>query len=120
MSDIMVAGSPVEIEAKADAAGLDQDVREAALAEFHALTSRLELNLLQGNAEGGEPWPRHRFYFGPAQQIAAMVDRLHGMDGVAEAPATAPIVFVSSTAGAFGALLVAGSDPGWVQRAELC
>jgi hypothetical protein len=120
MTEIMVAGSPVEIEAKADAAGLGQDVREAALGEFHALTSRLELNLLQGDADGGEPWPRHRFYFGPAPEIAAMVARLHGMDGVAEAPDTAPIVFVASSAGAFGALLVAGSDPGWVNRAELC
>ncbi len=115
MDNVLTAGSPVEIEAKAEAAGLPESDRDTALALFHELTSRLELELLDhSSSNGGEPWPRHRFWFGGAAAVAGMVARLRSLDGVAEAPATAAVVFVTAEEGAFGALLAAGSTSDWL------
>ncbi len=116
MVEMLSAGSPVEIEAKAEAAGLPEVDRDAALALFHDLTSRLELDLLETPSDGGEPWPRHRFWFGPAAAVEAMAKRLRGAADVAEAPDTAEIVFVTSGEGRFGGLLAAGSGAAWLER----
>ena len=61
---LLVAGSPVEIIVDAEDAHFAAEKQMAASTMFHDLTSRLELDLLTANAEGGEPWPRHRFWFG--------------------------------------------------------
>lgn len=111
---MLAAGSPVEIEAKADAAGLTPDERDAALTLFHELTSRLELSLLAVEPDGGEPWPRHRFWCGEAAAVDAFAGRLRAAEGVAEAPATAAVAFVTASAGPWHAVLAAGSARGWL------
>ena len=55
MDDVLSAGSPVEIDAKAEAAGLAETDRDAALALFHDLTSRLELTLLETRPMAASP-----------------------------------------------------------------
>ena len=119
MDDVLSAGSPVEIDAKAEAAGLAETDRDAALALFHDLTSRLELTLLETPADGGEPWPRHRFWFGPARLVDALVAQMRGLDGVEEAPADAPVIFVTGTDGKFAAVLAAGSQSDWLSRISI-
>ncbi len=114
MDHVLTAGSPVEIEAKAAEAGLAEADRDAALALFHDLTSRLELQLLDTPADGGEPWPRHRFWFGPAAAVAALTERLRSAGEAAEAPATAAIVFVTAQHGKLAGLLAAGSRSDWL------
>ena len=118
MGDVLTAGSPVEIEAKAAEAGLAEADRDAALALFHDLTSRLELRLLATPADGGENWPRHRFWFGPAAAVGAITARLRASGEAAEAPATAAIVFVTADDGPFAGLLAAGSRPGWLSALD--
>ena len=114
MDDVLTAGSPVEIEAKAAEAGLPEADRDVALALFHDLTSRLELRLLETPADGGEPWPRHRFWFGPAAAVGAITQRLRAAEDAAEAPATAAIVFVTAEEGPLAGLLAAGSRSDWL------
>lgn len=116
MDVMLAAGSPVELDAKTEAAGLDEADRDVALALFHDLTSRLEMTLQQSPSDGGEPWPRHRFWFGPQDKVSAFADTLRRMDGVAEPPDHAPVVFVTCVEGAYGALLAAGSQPDWLAR----
>ena len=65
MPELITAASPIEIQAKADEAGLSQDARDAALRLFHDLTSRIGLAAVGLHRDDGEEWPRHRFYFGP-------------------------------------------------------
>jgi hypothetical protein len=67
MDKILVASSPVEIEAKAEAAGLPRAVHDLALALFHGLTDRLgrAARSLPGRAAH---WPSHRFYFADAAE----------------------------------------------------
>ncbi len=114
MGDVLTAGSPVEIEAKAAEAGMAEADRDVALALFHDLTSRLELQLLGTSADGGEAWPRHRFWFGPATAVGALTERLRASGEAREVPATAAVVFVTATDGPFAGLLAAGSRPGWL------
>ncbi len=114
MGDVLTAGSPVEIEAKAAEAGLPEADRDVALALFHDLTSRLELQLLETPADGGEPWPRHRFWFGSAVDVDAVTARLRATKDAAEPPATAAIVFVTAAEGRFAGLLAAGSRFDWL------
>jgi hypothetical protein len=120
MPELMTAASPVEIEAKADEAGLPPNVRDAALSLFHDLTSRLELAALALDQAGGEEWPRHRFYFGPKQgAIRRLLEALREQPDTAEvttAPspddAAADTLFVIGSDGAFTAVLVACADAG--------
>ena len=115
---MLAAASPVEIEAKAAETGMEDAERDAALTLFHQLTSRLELQLLDQVPDGGEPWPRHRFWFGPVAAVAGLVARLRAMDGAAELPGVAPTVFVTATRGGHAALLAAGSHRGWSDAIE--
>ena len=110
---LVIAGSPVELEAEADEGQLTPDGRVAALALFHSLTSRLELGLLTTQAEGGEPWPRHRFWFGSAEEVQPLVSRLRALPGAAEAPAAGSVVFLTGEHGDWRAVMAAGSGPGW-------
>ena len=91
VSEMLIASSPVEIEASADEAGLDPGARVAALHLFHDLTSRLELSSPALAAEGGEDWPRHRFYFGVAAgSIAGLLEALRTGPQTAEVTASGP------------------------------
>lgn len=73
---MLIASSPVEIEAKAEAAGMPQDAHDAALRMFHALTDQIG----QATAALGTPfddWPNHRFYFSDkSDEMAALLQGL--------------------------------------------
>ncbi|MBV9655470.1 MAG: hypothetical protein JOZ42_13000 [Acetobacteraceae bacterium] len=115
---MLIASSPVEIEAKADEAALAPEARAAALRLFHALTSRLELTPPVLAAQGGEDWPRHRFYFGPATgSIAGLLDHLRTGPQTAEVTEEGPVtghvartLFVTGTDGVYAGVLVACAD----------
>jgi hypothetical protein len=62
MVGLLIASSPVEIEAKAQEAAWPRPAHDAALALFHELTDRIghAARALEGAADS---WPKHRFYF---------------------------------------------------------
>jgi hypothetical protein len=115
---MLIASSPVEIEAKADEAGLAPDARTAALHLFHDLTSRLELTSPALDAEGGDDWPRHRFYFGPSNGgITGLLEALRTGPQSSEVTASGPpaddaarTLFITGKDGAFAGVLVACAD----------
>ena len=113
MADLLVAASPVEIQAEADEAALSPEARGAALHLFHALTARL------GLADGGsaEDWPAHRFFFGPADgPVGAVLDALRARSDAAEVSALPPrggapdTLFTAASEGEHAAVLVACTD----------
>lgn len=125
---ILSASSPVEIEVQADLLGLHAAARAAALALFHDLTSQEELAALTlpeggaGTRDGGE-WPAHRFLFGPAAEVAAVLAALRAQPDAAELGTDdAPEGFVPGTlflAGereGFGGVLLACSGPGRLEE----
>lgn len=121
MPVLLTASSPVEIQAKAEEAGLSLEGREAAGRLFHDLTSRLELSAIDADAHGGEDWPRHLFWLARAGDVSALLDALRAQPGVAEASQAEGadaqgILFVSGTDGEYAGALVAGRD-GRVLRA---
>ena len=115
MPELMTAASPIEIQAKADEAGLAAEAREAALRLFHDLTSRIGLAAVKLERDDGEEWPRHRFYFGPGDgSLAALAETLRAQPGVAEVAAdprpgdAAPdTIYVAGSDGGFEAVLIA-------------
>ena len=115
---MLIASSPVEIEAKADEAGLAGDARASALHLFHDLTSRLELKSPVLAAEGGEDWRHHRFYFGLAGgAIGGLLDALRTgpqtsevTENGPEADAAARSLFIAGRDGEFAGVLVACAD----------
>lgn len=122
MPILLTASSPVEIEAKAEQAGLSPDGRAAALRLFHDLTSRLELSAIAADAHGGEEWPRHRFWLARAGDVPVLLDALRAQPGVAEAAQAKDadaqgILFVSGTDGSYAGALVAGTDGRTVRAA---
>lgn len=115
MSTLLVASSPVEIEAEADELGLDPLARGAALALFHDLTSRLELAAVELRGEGGTEWPHHRFFFGHVDDVAAALRARPDALSVTSpppagtrAPAT---LFIEGADGDYTGVLVACADP---------
>src|ERR1700712_2311470 len=94
MDKLMVASSPVEIEAESEEAGLSRPQRDVALALFHNLTDRVGQagRLLHDDAG----FPLRRFYFGPsdhaemASLLAGLRDREDFAEVVAEVPQDAP------------------------------
>lgn len=121
---ILSAASPVEIMARADSLGLPAQAREAALALFHALTSREELAAMDVPAASGQPgmhdgsrWPAHGFIFGSPAELAPVLDALRRHPGAAElavgvaGPASAPgLLFLTGQQDGFAGVLVAGTD----------
>jgi len=124
---ILSAASPVEIMARADSLGLPAQAREAALALFHALTSREELAAMDvptTAATGGQPgthdgsrWPVHGFVFGSPAELAPVLAALRRRPGAAElagevaGPASAPgLLFLTGHQDGFAGVLVAGAD----------
>ena len=94
MDTLLIASSPVEIEAKSEAAGLPRPVHDLALALFHELTDRLGQASRQ-LPEADTSWPTLRFYFAGSGS-AAMTALLDGLRQradfveVAEAAASPP------------------------------
>ena len=97
MDTLLIASSPVEIEAKSEAAGLTRPVHDLALALFHELTDRLGQAARQ-LPEADASWPTLRFYFGSSgsEAMAALLDGLRQRADFAEvaegaaAPPAAP------------------------------
>lgn len=81
MDKLLVASSPVEIEARAEEAGLGRPAHDVALALFHDLTARLGA-AARALPSGAAHWPSHRFYFAEAAEpeLAAL------LKGLAERP----------------------------------
>ncbi len=119
MSAMLIASSPVEIEARADQAALAADARAAALRLFHDLTSHLELTPPVLDAEGGEDWPRQRFYFGRADgEIRHLLAALRTGPQTSEvapggnrADDAARTLFIVGDDDDFAGVLVACADP---------
>ncbi|HEY0207324.1 MAG TPA: hypothetical protein VGC15_24620 [Acetobacteraceae bacterium] len=121
---ILSAASPVEIMARADSLGLPDHAREAALALFHALTSREELAAMDvpEAAAGSEPgshdgsrWPAHGFMFGSLAELAPVLAALRRNPGAAElgngVAGPAPgLLFLTGQQDGFAGVLVAGAD----------
>lgn len=111
---MLIAASPVEIETRAEEAGLSPEAHETALQMFHALTDQIG----QATAALGTPreeWPTHRFYFGRADgEMAAL---LHGLEaredlfdvthGWSDVPGAAAALYVQQAAAGFMGVLVA-------------
>ena len=126
MTDLMIAASPVEIEAKADELGLAQAARDAATRLFHELTSQLELSSFRLRADGGQEWPHHLFLFGATGgAVTRLRDSLAGRDGVADVtavkrhqPAKPHTLFICGAEGTFSGVLIASRDADRLQ--EFC
>jgi hypothetical protein len=115
MDRLLIASSPVEIEAKAEEAGMPQAAHDLALALFHALTDRL------GQAARLLPhmdpsWPSHHFYFGRSghQELAWLLegllerpDFIEVADGVPSPSAAPSGLFVRQSREGFTGILVA-------------
>jgi hypothetical protein len=117
MADLIIASSPVEIEAKVDEAGLGKEVEAHALTLFHEMTSDLELLSLGLRKECQAEWPKHRFYFGraPGDIAQALVVLLKRPDVWRVEPAAHPkgrpaVLFLHREAGEFAGILVACAD----------
>lgn len=76
MPRMLVAASPVEIEAKAEEAGFAPEAHEAAMAMFHVLTDRMAKAAI-AREMAHETWPNRRFYFGTTgAEMGALLDGL--------------------------------------------
>ena len=76
MPRMLVAASPVEIDARAEEAGLPQAAHLAARRMFHDLTDRIAKATIARERQH-EDWPNHRFYFGTAgAEMGALVEGL--------------------------------------------
>ena len=126
MPRMLVASSPVEIEAKTEEAGFSQEVHDIAERMFHDLTNRLgqatiTLSVLHEN------WPNHRFYFGTqGAEMLALIDGLrsrpdildvgHGVPAKPEADAG---LYIQDTQGPFIGILVGHeSHEGYSPRSD--
>lgn len=112
MPRMLVAASPVEIEARAEEAGLPEEARLAARRMFHDLTDRIAKATI-ARARQHEDWPNHRFYFGtPGAEMGALEDglrrRVDLVDVADGAPGGVPEgLFARAQEGAFLGVLVA-------------
>jgi hypothetical protein len=110
---MLVASSPVEIEAKAEEAGFSRDAHDIARRMFHDLTDRLgqatiALSVLH------EDWPNHRFYFGTqgAEMSALIVglrsrpDILDLTHGLPDKPEAVAGLYIQEVQGSFIGVLV--------------
>src|SRR3954452_11320522 len=113
MARMLVASSPVEIEAKAEATGFSQEAHDTAQRMFHELTDRLgratvALSVLHEN------WPNHRFYFGTqGAEMSALIDGLQSRpeildltQGLPDDPAAVSGLYIQETRHPFIGVLV--------------
>lgn len=113
MSRILVAASPVEIEAKAEEAGLAEPAHTEARRMFHDLTDRIAQATIARERQH-EDWPNHRFYFGTVgDEMASLVEGLRARAdivdvGKEQGGCAAPAgLFARAEEGAFIGVLVA-------------
>lgn len=112
MPTLLIASSPVEIEAKADEAALPPAAHGPASRLFHILTDRL----MQAAIALGLPhhdWPNHRFYFGTPHNMGRLLnglrnraDLLDVTDGVPSPPSAPTGLFVRQSDGEWLGVLV--------------
>jgi hypothetical protein len=114
VADLLIASSPVEIEAKADEAGLGEEFEERAIALFHDLTGDLDLLSLDLRKEQAAEWPNHRFYFGRmsggiGKVLAALqtVPDAMRLEKGSRRPRAPAILCIHREAGEFAAILLA-------------
>jgi hypothetical protein len=113
MPRMLVASSPVEIEAKAEEAEFSQDAHDTAQHMFHDLTDRLgratvALSMLH------EDWPNHRFYFGTqGAEMSALIDGLRSRPdildlthGLPDKPAAVSGLYIQETQDPYIGVLV--------------
>ena len=82
MPKILVASSPVEIDAKADELELPKEACEVARGMFHGLTDRLGQAVIALEVQHKD-WPEHRFFFGTAgREMSALLDGLRAQPAV--------------------------------------
>ena len=109
MSPVLRAASPVEIQARAEEAGLPPQSTAAALDVFHALTSRLSLAATTLD-HAGPDWPRHCFLFGSqGERVGTMLAALRGNQDATEVQSEAPADHTAAHT-LFAAGLEAGSE----------
>lgn len=114
MPRMLVASSPVEIEANAEEAGFSRDAHDTAQCMFHGLTDRLgratvALSVLH------KDWPNHRFYFGTqGAEMSALIDGLRSRPeildlthGIPDKPAAVSGLYIQETEDSFIGVLVA-------------
>lgn len=116
MPRMMVAASPVEIEAKAAEAGFPQDAHDVARQLFHDLTDRVSQAAV-ALERLHEDWPNHRFYFGtPGGEMQALLDGLAERPDMLDASGVLPRggtvagLYAQARQGAFVGVLVAHED----------
>ena len=82
---LLIASSPVEIEAGAEESGLPRAAHDLALALFHDLTGRLG-HAARALPGGAAHWPSHRFYFAEAgePELAVLLQGLAARPDFAE------------------------------------
>jgi hypothetical protein len=113
MPRMLVASSPVEIEAKADEAELPRDAHDVARRMFHDLTDRLGKAAIALDVPH-EDWPSHRFYFGTeSAEMTALLDGLRARpdildvtDGFPGRQAAIPGIYIHEKQDAFIGILV--------------
>lgn len=101
MPRLLVASSPVEIEAKAEEAGFPRDAHDTARLMFHDLTDRIgQATVALGVLH--EDWPNHRFYFGtPGADMSALLDGLRRRADILDVSAAVPEAPSGPVAGLF-------------------
>ena len=117
MPRLVVASSPVEIEAKADEAGLPREAHVVARQMFHDLTDRLGQAAIMLEVSH-QDWPNHRFYFGTLDaEMSALLEGLRGRSdlfdvtqGIANRPAEVSGIYLQEQQGSFIGVLVGHQD----------
>lgn len=112
MPRMLVAASPVEIDARAEEDGLPDEAHRVARRMFHALTDRIAQATI-ARARRHEDWPNHRFYFGThGSEMAALLEGLRSRAdivdiGEGDHGATPDGLYARDSEGAFLGVLVA-------------
>lgn len=116
MTILLVAASPIELEAEADDAALPEAALIAGLALYHTLTSELGLRTLAAEKEEATDWPVHRFVLSEAGGDDPVL-RLQGLgharhiSHTLSADEIAPtILYADAHEGAYRGLLIACPD----------
>ncbi len=102
MVGLLIASSPVEIEAKAQAGALPGEALTAALSLFHRLTDRVG-HASRALDDAHSRWPTHRFYFaeGSDSEMAALLEGLRNRPDYLEVTHGAPVIMEAPPSGLF-------------------